>query len=123
MYYKLTGSNECDSLLVLQRDYILGRNPWGLSFIYEIGDAYSLHLHSQIAYFNNSYLLGALTGGAVYEQILNTYNIERSDSTYSNFNSDSEAYYDDWNDYIINEPTIFGNTTAFFIFGFLSPVK
>ena len=93
------------------------------SYPFYIGDAYPLHLHSQIAYFNNSYLPGALTGGAASVQILNTYYIESSDSTYSNFNSDSESYYDDWNDYITNEPKICGKATALFVFGFLSRVK
>ncbi|MCK7528298.1 MAG: glycoside hydrolase family 9 protein [Ignavibacteriales bacterium] len=63
LYKKLTGSNEFDSLNIYQRDYILGRNPWGISFIYNIGTKFSKNLHSQVAFFNNGYLPGALTAG------------------------------------------------------------
>ena len=50
LYKKLTGSSEFDSLNIYQRDYILGRNPWGTSFIYNIGTKFSKNLHSQIAF-------------------------------------------------------------------------
>ena len=33
LYKKLTNDNTFDSVAVFQRDFILGRNPWGVSFI------------------------------------------------------------------------------------------
>ena len=120
LYKTLTRSDQFDSLMTLQRDYILGRNPWGISFINGIGERFPSHLHSQVAFFNNGYLPGALSAGASSISIINKYKIERSDSTYSFSNSESVQYFDDWNDYITNEPTIFGNATALFVFGYFS---
>ncbi len=118
LYKKLTGSNEFDSLNIFQRDYILGKNPWGISFIYNIGSNFSKNLHSQVAYFNNGYLSGALVGGPVPFNILKNYNINRLNKDYDPFNSDEIKYFDDRMDYLTNEPTIVGNATVLFVFGF-----
>jgi len=118
LYKKLTKDNSFDSLAVIHRDFILGRNPWGISFIYNIGRVYPKHLHSQIAYFNDGYLPGALSAGPAPLSILNNYKIKRESITYNYFNSDSVKYYDDKLDYISNEPTIIGNATALFVFGY-----
>ncbi|MBK7629787.1 MAG: glycoside hydrolase family 9 protein [Ignavibacteriales bacterium] len=120
LYKKLTGSTEFDSLGIFQRDYILGRNPWGISFIYNIGKVFPQNLHSQIAFFNSGYLPGALSEGPAPLKLLEKYKIKRSNFTYNQFNSDSVKYYDDRFDYITNEPTIIGNATALFVFGCFS---
>jgi len=120
LYKKITGSTEFDQLSVFQRDYILGRNPWGISFIYNIGKVFPNNLHSQVAFFNNGYLPGALTAGPVPSKLLGKYKIERQNFTFSQFNSDSIIYYDDRFDYLSNEPTIISNATALFVFGCLS---
>ncbi len=120
LYKKLTGSKEFDSLNTFQRDYILGKNPWGLSFIYNIGSKFPKHLHSQVAYFYNGYLPGALSAGPAPVDIINKFPIDRKNFAYDIFNSDSIKYYDDVMDYITNEPTIVGNATAIFVFGNLS---
>lgn len=119
LYKKLTGSNEFDSLDIYQRDYVLGRNPWGISFIYNIGTKFSKNLHSQIAFFNDGYLPGALTAGPAPSNILEKYKIQRL-NTEHDFNSHLIMYFDDRMDYITNEPTIVGNATALFVFGILS---
>ena len=120
LYKSLTNSDKFDSLMILQRDYILGRNAWGISFISGIGKIFPKHLHSQIAKFNNGCQPGALSAGAAPKLILNNYTIVHSDSSYSYFNSEDIEYYDDWNDFITNEATIFSNATAIFIFGYFS---
>jgi hypothetical protein len=120
LYKRLTGSDEFDSLSIFQRDYILGRNPWGVSFIYNIGANFSKNLHSQVAYFNHGYLPGALVAGPVLSNLLVNYNIHRVNKVYDAFNSDDVKYFDDRMDYITNEPTIVGNATALFVFGIFS---
>ena len=119
LYKKLTGSNEFDSLNIYQRDYILGRNPWGISFIYNIGTKFSKNLHSQVAFFNNGYLPGALTAGPAPSDLLEKYKIQRLNND-NEFNTADIKYFDDRMDYITNEPTIVGNATALFVFGVLS---
>ncbi len=120
LFKRLTGDTKFDSLAVTQRDYILGRNPWGISFIYNIGRVFPKHLHSQIAYFNDGYLPGALSAGPAPLGILKNYDIKRENLSYNYFNTDSVKYYDDRWDYITNEPTIVGNATALFVFGYYS---
>ena len=117
LYKKLTGKATFDSLSTYQKDYVLGRNPWGLSFIYDIGSTFPKHLHSQIAYFHNGYLPGALTAGPAPESLLKNYKINRTNFQYDQFNINDVRYYDDRMDYITNEPTIVGNATALFVFG------
>lgn len=120
LFKRLTGNSEFDSLAIFQRDYVLGRNPWGLSFIYGIGAIYPKHLHSQVGYFHHGYLPGALSAGPAPESVLRNYKIVNSDNQYGIFNSDKVKYYDDYSNYITNEPTIFGNATALFVYGYYS---
>lgn len=119
LWKKLTNGKEFDSLFYFQRDYILGKNPWGISFISNIGKIFPHRFHSQIAYFNNGYLPGAITAGPSSKSILDNYDIERENLIYNKFNSDSIFYYDDWADYITNEPTISTNATGIFVFSYL----
>jgi endoglucanase len=123
LYKSLTENEQFDSLIILQRDYILGRNPWGLSFINGIGERYPKHIHSQIAFFNYGNLPGALSAGGAPVSITNKYEIARMDTSFSFFNSNFAEYFDDWNDYLTNEATIFGNATALFVYGYFSSRK
>ena len=120
LFKKLTGSDRYDNLLASQRDYVLGKNPWGISFIYNIGENHTKNFHHQVAYFLNGYLPGGIAAGPAPKKILDNYNIERKNFIYNAFNSDDVIYYDDRSDYITNEPTIFTNATAIFLFGVLS---
>jgi len=120
LYKKLTGNSAYDSLAIFQRDYVLGRNPWGLSFIYGIGSVFPRHLHSQVGFFHGGYLPGALSAGPAPESILKNYKIEREDHRYDYFNSTETKYFDDYSDYVTNEPTITGNATALFVYGYYS---
>jgi len=116
LFRDLTKSNLYDSLAVYQRDYVLGKNPWGVSFIYNIGSRFTKNFHSQVAYFNSGYLPGAVAAGPVPAEILKGYNISRTNSAYDRFNSPDVKYYDDAQDYVTNEPTIVTNATAVFVF-------
>ncbi|MBN8544736.1 MAG: glycoside hydrolase family 9 protein [Ignavibacteria bacterium] len=116
LFRDLTKSSLYDSVASYQRDYVLGKNPWGVSFIYNIGSRSTRNFHSQVGYFNNGYLPGAVAAGPVPAEILKGYNIQRTNSTYDKFNSPEVKYYDDRQDYITNEPTIVTNATAVFVF-------
>lgn len=120
LWKKLMHDSEYDTLKYFQRDYVLGKNPWGISFIYNIGKQFSKKFHSQIAYLNGGYLPGAVSAGPAPKAILDNYQIERSDFSYAEFNGDNVLYFDDKADYITNEPTIVSNATAIFVFGMLA---
>ena len=119
LWKKITHKNDYDSLITIQRDFVLGRNPWGISFIFQTGTNYSKNLHHQIAYFNNGKLPGGFAAGPVKKSIYDGTNIkfEKSDK-YSKFQTEVSFYRDDRNDYISNEPTISANATAIFLFGY-----
>lgn len=121
LYKKLTNSNEFDSLAVMERDYILGKNPWGVSFISKVGKLYTKNFHHQVGYYNNGYLPGAIAAGPISKDFLNNYKIEYDKyDKYEKFQTDSSYYRDDRHDYITNEPTIVTNATGLFVFGWYS---
>lgn len=120
LYKKLTGSNDYDSLMIYQRDYILGRNAWGISFIYNIGSNFSKNLHSQVGYYNNGYLPGAMSSGPAPTSILDEHKLNKNNSAEDKFNTVEIKYYDELNNYITNEPAIVSNATALFVFGYFS---
>ncbi len=120
LYKDATGNNRYDSLAIDQRDYVLGRNPWGISFIYNIGSSFPRHLHSQVAYFHGGYLPGALAAGPAPASSLKQFKMKDMKSRYNQFNTSEVEYFDDWSNYITNEPTIIGNATAVFVYGYYS---
>jgi len=121
LYEKLTDSKTFKKLAIEQRDYILGRNPWGVSFIANIGEVHTKNFHHQVAYFNNGKIPGAIAAGPIPKSILESRNIkfEKTDR-FAKFQTDSLVYIDDRMDYLSNEPTISSNATGVFIFGYFS---
>lgn len=123
LYQKLTNDYKYDSVAVFQRDYILGRNSWGVSFIKGVGKNSVKNLHHQVGY-----LTGKLPGGFAAGPVTKEF-AEKSKISYDKFDKyekfqTKEAYYrDDRNDYISNEPTITGNATAIFVLGNFSSKK
>lgn len=122
LYKRLTRKNDYDSLMIFQRDFVLGRNAWGVSFIHNIGSSYSKNLHSQIAYFNDGYLPGAMSSGPAPTSILIERKLIKSNFPEDKFNTTEIKYYDDFNNYIANEPAIVSNATALFVFGYFSSI-
>lgn len=123
LWKRLTRDSEFDSLLFTQRDYILGKNPWGTTFIFGIGSVFPKNFHSQISALNGGYLPGAVTAGPTHQSILKQYDIVRKNTEFDRFNSDEVKYFDDVADYITNEPTIGSNATAIFVFSYFQSRK
>lgn len=117
LYKKITGEQTFDTLEVNQRDYILGKNPWGICFIGGFGNRSSRNFHHQLIKFKE-YLPGGFAAGPIARKSFENYKIYLENSIYfKNFEDDSAVYYDDKNDYVTNEPTIIANSTAVFVFG------
>lgn len=121
LYSKISNDRSFNSLAIKQRDYILGRNPWGVSFISGFGETRTENFHHQVAYFNNGKLPGALAAGPIPKSILNDYEIEfEKRDRFAKFQTKEVVYIDDRMDYISNEPTISSNATAIFVMGYFS---
>jgi len=123
LYKKLTNDNKFDSVAVFQRDFILGRNPWGISFISNTGKNFTKYFHHQIAKIKGR-LPGGFAAGPAKKEFLDKMKIvyDQPDK-YAKFQTNEDYYRDDRMDYITNEPTITGNATAIFVFGNLSERK
>lgn len=120
LWKRLTKNSDFDTVSVLQRDFILGRNPWGISFIAGAGKNFVKNFHHQIAKIKGR-LPGGFAAGPATKKFLKDYKIVYGQKDkYALFQTDDDYYRDDWMDYITNEPTITGNATAIFVFGSLS---
>lgn len=123
LYKKLTMDNKYDSVATIQRDFILGRNSWGVSFISNAGKNFTKNFHHQIA-DKKGRLPGGFAAGPAKKEFVDKYNLSFSKpDKYAIFQTNDDYYRDDKVDYITNEPTITGNATAIFVFGNLSGVK
>ncbi len=119
LWKRLNSGNAFDSLAAYQRDYVLGKNPWGISFIYNIGSRTVRQMHHQVSHFRNNYLPGGISAGPAPRELLKNYQINRTNNALNRFNSQEVLYFDDREDYLSNEPTIVTNATAIFVFGWL----
>ncbi len=120
LWKKITGSTKYDRLAQLQRDFVLGRNPWGVSFISGFGYNPVKHLHHQVAFLDGGKVNGALAAGPASKEFITSQKIKyENGDPYSLFQTDSFYYRDDRMDYVTNEPTIVSNATALFVFGVL----
>ena len=121
LWKRITGSDKYDRLGLTQRDFILGRNPWGICFISSFGTNSVKNLHHQISFLNGGRLTGGFAAGPAKKEFVVSQKIEYSrNDPYSDFQTEELYYRDDRMDYITNEPTIVANATAIFVFGFYS---
>lgn len=117
LYKKLTNDSKYDSVATSQRDYILGKNQWGISFISGFGKNYTKNFHHQISFLKRK-LPGGFSAGPATKDFVDKakINYDKPD-LYLKFQTDNDYYRDDRMDYITNEPTITGNATAIFVMG------
>ncbi|MBN1299699.1 MAG: glycoside hydrolase family 9 protein [Melioribacteraceae bacterium] len=118
LWKSITGKNDFDKLAFDQLDYILGKNPWGVSFIANTGHKFSANFHHQVSFLKKIILPGGFAAGPVKKEIITRYNIpyETVDNLHE-FQTDEAYYRDDRMDYITNEPTIIANATGILLFG------
>lgn len=121
LYNYYTGSKQFNSIAERQRDFVLGCNQHGVSFVVGYGSVYPQHLHHQVAYLQGIVLKGAVAGGLITPGMLKRQNIklERQD-IFTRFQSSKAVYHDDRNDYLSNEPTIAANAQTLFLYAWFS---
>ncbi|MGM0443213.1 MAG: glycoside hydrolase family 9 protein [Fibrobacterota bacterium] len=118
MYYYLTEDPQFLPMAEQQRDYLLGANNWGTTFIVGVGHRFPRFAHSQL-----NDLVGLQTGAVVggptahdnYEnQEWLMEQFEEFDDPYEKFQG-NEVYYDFMPDYITNEVAIDYASSALFL--------
>jgi hypothetical protein len=117
LYEQMTGDRRYRTLMLETRDWLLGRNPWGISAfigIPESGGNTPQHPHSVIAAETGRQITGGLVDGPVYGSIFQSLKGIRlsQEDKYAPFQSAVAVYHDDLWDYSTNEPTLDGTAEA-----------
>ncbi|MFB0517147.1 MAG: glycoside hydrolase family 9 protein [Candidatus Neomarinimicrobiota bacterium] len=117
LYERMTDDTGYHTFMLENRDWLLGRNPWGVSAFVGIpqeGGNTPLYPHSPPANITGKPITGGLNDGPVYTSIfsqLQGLRLTREDK-YAPFQSSLAVYHDDLGDYSTNEPTLDGTAEA-----------
>jgi len=116
LYYKMTGDSRYAEFASKQRDWLLGRNPWGVSMFTEIPASgfYPRDVHLA----GNAVLKRAVRGGlvdgpvklSIFERLKGV-SITQPDPL-AEFQDERAVYHHDIKDYSTNEPTMDGTASA-----------
>ena len=123
LYERMTGDRRYHEFMCQQRDWLLGRNPWGTSMFTGIPSAgiYPHHPHLMTTQLTGRPVRGALVDGPVYERIFKTLKgvSVPADDPLAPFQSEQAVYHDDLHDYSTNEPTMDGTASAILMWALL----
>jgi endoglucanase len=100
-----------------QRDWLLGRNPWGTTMFTEVGSVSPRDVHLMTTQLTKRMVRGALVDGPVYDLIFKSLKgvaIHEPDP-FAAFQG-AAVYHDDMEDYSSNEPTMDGTASAILMF-------
>jgi Glycosyl hydrolase family 9./N-terminal ig-like domain of cellulase. len=120
MYERMTGARAFRDFAAKQFDWLLGRNPWGVSMFTVIpkDGTYPHDVHL----FPNALLKrevrGGLVDGPVYRKVFENLRgvFIRKPDPFADFQDERAVYHDDINDYSTNEPTMDGTASAVLMF-------
>jgi hypothetical protein len=113
LYERMTGDTRYREFAARQRDWLLGRNPWGYTMFTEIGSVYPKDPHLMTMQLTKRPVRGGLVDGPVYERIFKSLKgvaITEPDPLAA-FQGQA-VYHDDVQDYSSNEPTMDGTASA-----------
>lgn len=116
LYEKMTGDTQFHEAMVLHRDWLFGRNPWGTSMFTGIprnGETpEDVHIPARVLWLDTP--AGGLVDGPVYRSIYdNLLGLTLFDpDEFEDFQNDFVTYHDDIGDYSTNEPTMDGTADA-----------
>jgi peptidoglycan/xylan/chitin deacetylase (PgdA/CDA1 family) len=116
LYEKMTGDMQYHDFMLAQRDWLLGRNPWGTSMFTGIprDGEYPEDVHTCIWYLTKKMVPGGIVDGpvytSVYENLLGLHLTQ--DDEFADFQNEHVVYHDDIGDYSTNEPTMDGTADA-----------
>ena len=123
-YERMTGDHRYHNFAATQRDWLLGRNPWGTTMFTEIGSVYPRDIHLMTTQLTHRFVRGALVDGPVYERIFKSLKgvTIREPDPLALFQG-AAVYHDDMSDYSSNEPTMDGTASAILMFSLFEDAK
>jgi hypothetical protein len=116
MYERMTGDTQFRNFAARQRDWLLGRNPWGYSMFTEIpaGGQFPTDVHLFGVGVLKRPVRGGLVDGPVTRKIFSSLkgvSITEPDPLAA-FQDERAVYHNDIHDYSTNEPTMDGTASA-----------
>ena len=124
-YQQMTGDAGYSKFAAKQRDWLLGRNPWGVSMFTGIpADGVA---PKDVHLFGNAVLKqtvrGGLVDGPVYRKVFQTLKgvTIREPDPFAAFQDERAVYHDDISDYSTNEPTMDGTSSAILLWTMQGP--
>ena len=117
LYERMTGDTRYRDFAAKQRDWLLGRNPWGTTMFTQIGNVFPHQPHLMTTQLVKRPVRGGLVDGPVYERIFKSLKgvaITEPDPLAA-FQGEA-VYHDDVGDYSTNEPTMDGTASAILMF-------
>ena len=113
IYERMTGDASFHEFAAKQRDWLLGRNPWGYCMFTELGSVSPKDPHLMTMQITKRPVRGGLVDGPVYERIFKSLKgvaITEPDPLAA-FQGQA-VYHDDVQDYSTDEPTMDGTASA-----------
>lgn len=133
LYEQMTGDTQYRDFIVAQRDWLLGRNPWGTSMFTGIprDGEYPEDVHTSTWALTKQMVPGGIVDGPAYVTI---YRQQKglyltAPDEFAAFQNSYVTYHDDIGDYLTNEPTMDGTADAIYFMAFFgapdptTPVK
>ena len=122
LYEQMTGDMQYHEFMLRQRDWLLGRNPWGTSMFTGIpaDGEYPLDVHTSVYVLTRKVVPGGLVDGPVYGTIyrqLAGLQLTEPDE-FAHLQNPFVVYHDDIGDYSTNEPTMDGTAGAIFLMAY-----
>jgi hypothetical protein len=117
LYERMTSDMRYREFAAKQRDWLVGRNPWGTTMFTQIGSVFPKDVHLMTVQLLKRPVRGGLVDGPVYERIfksLKGVSITEPDP-FGEFQG-AAVYHDDVKDYSTNEPTMDGTASAILMF-------
>lgn len=114
LHERMTGGRRGRAFAARQRDWLLGRNPWGYTMFTETGQMFPTDVHLMTTKLTGRAVRGGLVDGPVYERIfksLRGVSITEPDPLAA-FQDARAVYHNDFMDYSTNEPTMDGTASA-----------
>jgi endoglucanase len=115
-YQRMTGDAGYSAFAAKQRDWLLGRNPWGVSMFTGIPHegVYPKDVHLFGIAILKRMVRGGLVDGPVYRRVFQTLRgvTIREPDPFAAFQDERAVYHDDISDYSTNEPTMDGTASA-----------
>ncbi|MEX2092467.1 MAG: glycoside hydrolase family 9 protein, partial [Pirellulales bacterium] len=114
LYEQMTGDTRYRELATEARDWIFGRNPWGVSMVIGVPAAgrHASRPHHLFYKLKNHLPVGGLVDGPVSKEINDSLKFDAfDDRELEHFQSDVAVYHDQFVDFSTNEPIIDGTVS------------